>query len=84
MTRMTRRMALAVTLFMLAVSGWMAAWTVKAAPPTTDTKETQQISMNTAAEGVRFITRSRVFSGAEIDALDAAGPPPVGPDAMGL
>ena len=35
-----------------------------------------------AAEGVRFITRSRVFSDAEIDALDAAGPPPVGPDAM--
>ena len=35
-----------------------------------------------AAEGVRFITRSRVFSDAEMDALDAAGPPPVGPDAM--
>ena len=36
-----------------------------------------------AVEGVSFITRSRVFSDAEIDALDAAGPPPVGPDAMG-
>ena len=36
-----------------------------------------------AAEGVRFITRSRVFSDAEMDALDAAGPPPVGPDADG-
>ncbi len=35
-----------------------------------------------AAEGVRFITRSRVFSDVEMDALDAAGPPPVGPDAM--
>ena len=34
-----------------------------------------------AAEGVRFITRSRVFSDAEMDAVDAAGPPPVGPDA---
>ena len=30
-----------------------------------------------AADGVRFITRSRVFT-------DAAGPPPVGPDAMAL
>jgi uncharacterized protein (DUF779 family) len=37
-----------------------------------------------AADGVRFITRSRVFSDAEMDALDAAGPPPVGPDAMAL
>ena len=35
-----------------------------------------------AAEGVRFITRSRVFSDVEMDALDAAGPPSVGPDAM--
>jgi hypothetical protein len=37
-----------------------------------------------AADGVRFITRSRVFTDAEMDALDAAGPPPVGPDAMAL
>lgn len=29
-------------------------------------------------EGVRFIVRSRVFSDAEVDALDAAGPPPRG------
>ncbi len=36
-----------------------------------------------AAEGVRFITRSRVFSDAEMDAVDAAGPPPVGPYATG-
>ena len=28
-----------------------------------------------APEGVRFLTRSRVFSDAEVDALDAAGPP---------
>jgi uncharacterized protein len=35
-----------------------------------------------AADGVRFITRSRVFADAEMDALDAAGPPPTGPDAM--
>ncbi len=34
-----------------------------------------------AADGVRFMVRSRVFSDAEIDELDAAGPPPVGPDA---
>ncbi len=31
-----------------------------------------------AAEGVRFITRSRVFSDGEMDAVDAAGPPSVG------
>jgi hypothetical protein len=31
-----------------------------------------------AADGVRFITRSRVFSDAEMDAVDAAGPPLVG------
>ena len=37
-----------------------------------------------AAEGVQFITRSRVFTDAEMDALDAAGLPPVGPDAMML
>jgi uncharacterized protein len=35
-----------------------------------------------AAEGVRFITRSRVFSDAEMDAVDAAGAPPIGPDAV--
>ncbi|MET4896125.1 DUF779 domain-containing protein [Sphingomonadaceae bacterium jetA1] len=29
-------------------------------------------------EGVRFIVRSRVFSDAEVDALDAAGEPPRG------
>jgi uncharacterized protein (DUF779 family) len=28
-----------------------------------------------APEGVRFLTRSRVFTDAEADALDAAGPP---------
>ena len=33
-----------------------------------------------APEGVRFLTRSRVFSEAEYDALDAAGPPPSGVD----
>jgi uncharacterized protein (DUF779 family) len=34
-----------------------------------------------AADGVRFMVRSRLFSDAELDELDAAGPPPVGPDA---
>jgi uncharacterized protein (DUF779 family) len=29
-------------------------------------------------EGVRFLTRSRVFSDAEYDALDKGGPPPTG------
>jgi uncharacterized protein len=29
--------------------------------------------------GLRFLTRSRVFDDAEIDALEAAGPPPTGP-----
>jgi uncharacterized protein len=33
-----------------------------------------------AAEGVRFITRSRVLTDAEMDAVDAAGPA-IGPDA---
>ena len=37
-----------------------------------------------AAEGVRFITRSRLFTDAEMDALDAAGPPPTGPGAIVL
>lgn len=31
-----------------------------------------------APEGVRFLTRSRVFTDAEYDALDAVGPPPTG------
>jgi len=31
-----------------------------------------------APEGVRFLTRSRVFDDAEADALEAAGPPPRG------
>jgi uncharacterized protein (DUF779 family) len=32
-----------------------------------------------AAEGVRFIVRSRLFTDQEAAALDAAGPPPTGP-----
>jgi uncharacterized protein (DUF779 family) len=35
-----------------------------------------------AADGVRFLVRSRLFSDAELDALEAAGPPSVGPQAM--
>jgi len=35
-----------------------------------------------APEGMRFLTRSRVFTDAELDELDAAGPPPRGPAAM--
>jgi len=35
-----------------------------------------------APEGMRFLTRSRVFSDAELDELDRGGPPPRGPDAM--
>ena len=31
-----------------------------------------------APEGVRFLTRSRVYTESELDALDAAGPPPNG------
>jgi uncharacterized protein (DUF779 family) len=31
-----------------------------------------------APDGVRFLTRSRVYTDAEYDALDAAGPPPTG------
>ncbi len=31
-----------------------------------------------APEGVRFLTRSRVYTDAEYDALDAVGPPPTG------
>jgi uncharacterized protein len=33
-----------------------------------------------APEGVRFLTRSRVYTDAEADALDASGPPPTGED----
>lgn len=33
-------------------------------------------------EGMRFLTRSRVFTDDELDELDAAGPPPRGPTAM--
>ena len=32
-------------------------------------------------DGLRFIVRSRVVTDAEVDALDAAGPPPRGDDA---
>jgi len=32
-----------------------------------------------APEGVRFITRSRLFTEAEADALTRSGPPPTGP-----
>jgi len=35
-----------------------------------------------APEGLRFLTRSRVFTEDEFDALDRAGPPPRGPEAM--
>ena len=31
-----------------------------------------------APEGVRFLTRSRIYTAAENDAIDAAGPPPDG------
>jgi uncharacterized protein len=31
-----------------------------------------------APEGVRFLTRSRVFTDAEVEALDKIGPPPTG------
>ncbi len=33
-------------------------------------------------EGMRFLTRSRVFTEAELDELERAGPPPTGPEAM--
>jgi len=36
-----------------------------------------------APRGVRFLTRSRVFEQAELDALDAAGPPFQGPLPLG-
>lgn len=35
-----------------------------------------------AADGIRFIVSSRVFTDAEWDELQAAGAPPTGPDAM--
>ncbi|HTR79776.1 MAG TPA: DUF779 domain-containing protein [Gemmatimonadaceae bacterium] len=35
-----------------------------------------------AAEGVRFVTRTRPFSEAELEELRAAGPPPRGPHAF--
>jgi uncharacterized protein (DUF779 family) len=35
-----------------------------------------------APEGMRFLTRSRVFTDAEIEELDRAGGPPRGPEAM--
>ncbi len=33
-------------------------------------------------EGVRFLTRGRVFSDEETTELEAAGPPPTGPEAL--
>jgi uncharacterized protein len=36
-----------------------------------------------AADGVRFLTRSRLFTEMEAKELDAAGPPPRGPEAFG-
>jgi uncharacterized protein (DUF779 family) len=35
-----------------------------------------------APEGVRFVTRSRLFADAEMVELDALGPPPAGPQAF--
>jgi len=35
-----------------------------------------------APEGVRFVTRSRLFTNQETRELDAAGPPPMGPQAF--
>jgi uncharacterized protein (DUF779 family) len=35
-----------------------------------------------APEGMRFLTRSRVFTDAELDELERSGPPPCGPEAM--
>jgi uncharacterized protein (DUF779 family) len=35
-----------------------------------------------APEGLRFLTRSRVYTEAECDELDRLGPPPRGPQAM--
>lgn len=36
-----------------------------------------------APEGMRFLTRSRVFTDLENDELERSGPPPRGPEAMG-
>ena len=36
-----------------------------------------------APEGMRFLTRSRVFTDAEHEELERMGPPPCGPEAMG-
>ena len=36
-----------------------------------------------APEGMRFLTRSRVFTDLENDELERSGPPPCGPEAMG-
>ena len=35
-----------------------------------------------APEGMRFLTRSRVFTDAECEELERTGPPPCGPEAM--
>jgi uncharacterized protein (DUF779 family) len=35
-----------------------------------------------ATDGIRFVTRSRLFTDAEAALIDAAGPPPRGPDAF--
>jgi hypothetical protein len=35
-----------------------------------------------APEGLRFLTRSRVFTEDELDELERAGPPSRGPEAM--
>jgi uncharacterized protein (DUF779 family) len=35
-----------------------------------------------APEGVRFVTRSRLFADAEMVQLDSLGPPPTGPEAF--
>jgi uncharacterized protein (DUF779 family) len=35
-----------------------------------------------ATEGVRFVTCSRLFTGAEMALMDMAGPPPRGPEAI--
>jgi uncharacterized protein (DUF779 family) len=35
-----------------------------------------------APEGMRFLTRSRVFTDAEFEELERTGPPPCGPEAM--
>ena len=50
---------------------------------TIDVTETASDSFSLeAADGVRFIAQSRLFTDAEADELDKAGPPPTGPDAF--